>query len=427
MRKFILFLSASTILIPAPVISSERDFELSNENHYALQSALYDGYYHTIPSNPNVFEKTPRYSDSNLTQTVGHLSPNQKFEIVNLTVNDHLQPVFQLSDETYILASQSIVFDDIIQEQKFQEVVFWIDEGFTVMSSPIGNQAKKLNKAPKPYTQVTVREIVKTPRGEFAKIEEGWVSIEFLSIEDNRINHVQKILNQKYNDPELAIYVHQLDTGFTAGINQDKEMYSASIAKLPVLYYAQLGLENEKFQLKDTFKYTDKVHEFDGAYLPEGSGTLPKSADSKTYTLENLIDLTAKKSDNVASNILGYYVTNQFDRTYYQTLDFITNKTWNMSEKQGSAEMAGLVMAALYELNPSGFVLNSLSETAFDDQRIAKVVDAKVAHKIGDAYDFRHDVALIYTESPFVISIFTNHKTYDDISSIAADVYKVLK
>lgn len=427
MRKFILFLSASTMLIPVPVISSERDFELSNENHYALQSTVYDGYYQTLPSNPNVFEKTARYEDSNLTKTVGHLTPNQKIDIVNLSVNDYLQPVFQLSDNSYIIASQSTVFDDIFQEQSFQETVFWIDKGFTVMSNPIGNQAKKSSKAPAPYTQVTVSEMVKTPRGEFAKIPEGWVSMDFLSLEDNRIDQVQEILNQKYNDPDIGIYVQQLDTGFTAGINQDNLMYSASIAKLPVLYYAQLGLENGKWQLKDTFKYTDKVHEFDGSYLPAGSGSLPKSADSKDYTLENLIDLTAKKSDNVASNILGYYVTSQFDATYYQILDTITSETWDMSEKQGSPEMAGLVMAALYELNPSGKVLESLSQTEFDDQRIAKSIDAKVAHKIGDAYDFRHDVAVVYADSPFVISIFTNHKTYDDISSIAADVYKVFK
>ena len=29
----------------------------------------------------------------------------------------------------------------------------------------------------------------------------------------------------------------------------------------------------------------------------------------------------------------------------------------------------------------------------------------KVAHKIGDAYDFRHDVAIVYTNSPYVIAI----------------------
>ena len=51
----------------------------------------------------------------------------------------------------------------------------------------------------------------------------------------------------------------------------------------------------------------------------------------------------------------------------------------------------------------------------------------KVAHKIGDAYDFKHDVAIVYSESPFIISVFTNHSNYDTISKIANDVYEVLK
>ena len=50
--------------------------------------------------------------------------------------------------------------------------------------------------------------------------------------------------------------------------------------------------------------------------------------------------------------------------------------------------------------------LNALSETRFDDQRISKDIPVKVAHKIGDAYDFRHDVAIVYTDSPFILAIF---------------------
>ena len=50
-----------------------------------------------------------------------------------------------------------------------------------------------------------------------------------------------------------------------------------------------------------------------------------------------------------------------------------------------------------------------------------------MAHKIGDAYDFKHDAAIVYADSPFIIVIFTNNSTYDNISQIADDVYGVLK
>ncbi len=55
-----------------------------------------------------------------------------------------------------------------------------------------------------------------------------------------------------------------------------------------------------------------------------------------------------------------------------------------------------------------------------------KTLMCPVAHKIGDAYDFKHDVILFIQITPFILSIFTD-KGYDKITSIADDVYGVLK
>ena len=56
-----------------------------------------------------------------------------------------------------------------------------------------------------------------------------------------------------------------------------------------------------------------------------------------------------------------------------------------------------------------------------------KNIDVPVAHKIGDAYDFKHDVAIVYADSPFILSIFTDKEGYDKITSIADDVYGIFK
>ena len=78
-------------------------------------------------------------------------------------------------------------------------------------------------------------------------------------------------------------------------------------------------------------------------------------------------------------------------------------------------------------ITKNGFVLESLSKTSYDNQRIAKNISVSVAHKIGDADEFKHDTGVVYTESPFIISIFTKNSDYDTISKIAKDVYEVLK
>ena len=106
-------------------------------------------------------------------------------------------------------------------------------------------------------------------------------------------------------------------------------------------------------------------------------------------------------------------------------LDKIAKKHWDVEKREASAEMAGNVMEAVYQQN--GSIIDALSSTKYDDQRIARDLPVKVAHKIGDAYDFRHDVAIVYTNSPYVIAIFTDHSNYDTISNISKDIYEVLK
>ena len=45
-------------------------------------------------------------------------------------------------------------------------------------------------------------------------------------------------------------------------------------------------------------------------------------------------------------------------------------------------------------------MLESLTKTDFDNERIAKGVSVKVAHKIGDADEFEHDTGVVYADSP---------------------------
>ncbi len=82
---------------------------------------------------------------------------------------------------------------------------------------------------------------------------QGWVNKAFVTEKDNRMEKVQDLLNSKYNSPSYGIYVKQLTTGNTAGINTQKEMYSASVTKLPYLYYVQEQLNKKPFlQLQPT-------------------------------------------------------------------------------------------------------------------------------------------------------------------------------
>ncbi|HFU4500976.1 TPA: serine hydrolase [Streptococcus suis] len=408
------------------VDSTEIPFKLTAQEEYELTQTVYDQYFQTIPQNPNVFQVENLYSDLELTQVVGQLKPNQDFSITDVIVNSKKELVFQIDNAFYIVADTNKLFDDVVLTETFVEQTYWTNKNLTVLSSPIANQAKEVKTDIQAYQAVTISKISTTPVGDFAYIaDKGWIAMDDLSTVDNRMEAVQALLTQKYSKNNIGIYVKQLSTGQSAGLNQDKVFYSASIAKLPILYYVQEQINAGQIDLTTKVKYTAESMVFPGAYVVGGSGSLSKTPDNKEYSLEELINKTAKESDNVASNLLSYYVTHQFNDNFYQNITAITGSKWDMVTRETTAEVAGTMMEALYE--QEGYVLESLLSTQFDNQRISKDIAVPVAHKIGDADDVKHDVAIVYAESPFVLSIFTDKSSYDEITQIANDIYGILK
>lgn len=422
-----LFIWILPVLFGLQVVdSTEIPFKLTAQEEYELTQTVYDQYFKTIPQNPNVFQTETLYSDLELTDVAGQLQPNQVFSITDVAVNAKKELVFQVDNTSYILADTNKLFDDVVLTEKLVEQTYWTNKNLTLLSSPIANQAKEVKTDLKSYQAVNVSKIATTPMGDFAYVvDKGWIAMDELSLLDNRMEAVQDLLTQKYSKNNIGIYVKQLSTGQLAGVNQDKAFYSASIAKLPILYYVQERINAGQVDLTTKVKYTVESMSFPGAYVVGGSGSLSKTPDNKEYSLEELINKTAKESDNVASNLLSYYVTHQFNADFYQKITAITGSKWDMVTRETSAEVAGKMMEALYV--QEGYVLESLVSTQFDNQRISKDITVPVAHKIGDADDVKHDVAIVYAESPFVLSIFTDKSSYDEITQIANDVYGILK
>ena len=427
MRKLLLLI----FLLPAlwssqTVISTDKELVLDEEEKYQLTGTAYGRYHTTIPRNPNVYEETLTFTDDTLTKVAGKLLPNQPLELIELHVNEAGIPIFKLKNGQFVIADKNSIYEDTVQSVLSVNQERWLAPNYVLYDTVPLNASKKLASKLPAYSKVKVVQIAQTAKGEYAKIEgQGWVSVDFLSQEDNRMEKVQELLNSKYKKADFSIYVKQLETGKEAGINPDQQMYSASVTKIPYLYYAQEQLNNHSLSLDKKLKYTAAVNDFAGAYDPEGSGSISKSANDKEYSVQDLINGVAKESDNVAHNILAYYTSNQSDSQFQNTIEKIAGKKWDVESRQASARMAGNVMEAIYEQN--GMIIDALSQTNYDNQRISKNINVKVAHKIGDAYDFKHDVAIVYADSPFILAVFTNNSDYDTISKIADDVYGVLK
>ena len=379
-----------------------------------------------IPKNPRTITTILTYKNKDLTEFKTSIQADTKLSISAIFWNAKGEPVFQLQDGDYVAASQKSIVDDSIYNQKPVDMT-WTKDGLTVYKEPYVLGTEKADSKLASFKPIKVSQAAQTHAGTYYLVDgEGWINASDLSRIDNRIEAVQKVLDEKYNNQErISVYVKQLDTDRVAAINDEKSMYAASVAKLGVLYYAQERLSQKKLSLSDEYQYTSAVNGFPGAYDPDGSGKISKMPDDKNYSLENLLKAVAQNSDNVATNILGYYVTNQYDKAFQKSVDKAAATSWNMDKKELTARAAGTLMEAVYRQN--GDIINYLSSTDYDGERISKNIDVPVAHKIGDAYDFKHDVAIVYADSPFILSIFTDKEGYDKITSIADDVYGILK
>ena len=422
MRKFLVILLLPIFFKSVHVVSTENPVIIPEQEIYSLAQSPYSFYFQDKIESPQFYGTTPVYSTEELVKESGKVTPESKLTILEWRLNSQGQAVFKLSNNQFIAADKRLLYDASQVYHSSKKV--WLDPEFVIYNSPYDKEELKSNLSA--YQEVETDMTLFAEGREFLHIKQtGWIATEYTSEEDNRMQKVQELLSSKYQNEQFSIYVKQLTTGKEAGLNENQKMYAASVTKLPYLYSVQEKINQGDYQLDTKLKYVSEVNDFPGSYKPEGSGSLPKTADNKEYTIKDLITKTAKESDNVAHNILAYYITNKSDEAFKKEMATIAGEEWNVTDKMASAKMAGQVMESIY--NQNGFVLESLSQTAFDNQRIAKNISAKVAHKIGDADEFKHDTAIVFTDSPFIISIFTKNSDYDTISKIAQDVYEVLK
>ncbi|MDR1568032.1 MAG: serine hydrolase [Streptococcaceae bacterium] len=248
----------------------------------------------------------------------------------------------------------------------------------------------------------------------------------FKTIDDLKIYRVQALLNGKYNQANLGIYVQRTTGGDIAQINAQMNVHAASTGKLPEIYYTQKLLNQGKLKMTDKWQYTSEVNQWQGAYLASGSGVIGELPTNRYYTVEDVLQKTCYYSDNAGANLLGYYATERYNSDFKKTINHIVGTQWDVAVKQTNAEKNAKMMLALYKLG--GISLDYLSNTAYDNARISRDINLRVAHKIGDAYDYRHDVGIIYAEEPFVLSIVTTDNTdYATISQIADDILAIMQ
>lgn len=238
----------------------------------------------------------------------------------------------------------------------------------------------------------------------------------------DRIERAEKIARDYIGSKNVGVYYIDLNTGRSFGINENKVYYSASTGKLPAILYTQKKLNEGSITADTQFEYHDYVNDIPGAMIRGGTGILQnKVTDGQLVNVKTLLQYTCSYSDNLASNMLGYYVCDKNDGDFKSYISKVIGRSIGTFAKEFSAKEVALLMRGIH--NQGGQAILSLQKTSWDKVKIPKYLPVKVAHKIGINGAYNHDVAVVYGKNPYIISIMTKGSSDEFISQLSKRIY----
>ncbi|MEO2508384.1 serine hydrolase [Clostridium paraputrificum] len=241
----------------------------------------------------------------------------------------------------------------------------------------------------------------------------------------DRIERAKQVAKDYIGSKNASVYYIDLTSGKSFGINENKIYYSASTGKLPAILYTQKKLNEGLVDTGKTFEYQDFVNDIPGAMIRGGTGILQKEVKpGDKIDVIKLLKYTCSYSDNLASNMLGYYVCDKNDGEFKNYTSNVIERKINTFAKEFSAKETALLMRGIY--NQGGQAISSLQKTSWDKVKIPKYIPVKVAHKIGINGAYNHDVAVVYANKPYIISIMTKGCSDEFISQLSKKVYDQL-
>ena len=233
-----------------------------------------------------------------------------------------------------------------------------------------------------------------------------------------------------YEMPKIAIYYEDITNGYKYAYNADEVLDPASMVKAPFIMslLAEASAEEEKIREArmaaeangtiDTFTEPERVFDMTkkivytkDEYYQSGSGEISDSEDGTEYTYRELFYHVLECSDNVAYAILK----ETFGTKNYGNLVVRLGASSMYKKPVGmSAADAGKCMKAIYEFMENDvhhgmFMKDAMIGSAHHTIIPYSVSPKKSAHKYGWDQGAYNDMAVVYSENPYVLAVLTNY------------------
>jgi beta-lactamase class A len=224
----------------------------------------------------------------------------------------------------------------------------------------------------------------------------------------------------------FGVYVIDLVSGQSTGVNSDQPFVAASTFKLPVAMYVLDQVGRGQVDLEDTVEYEEGDWE-------EGAGTLHLSLPGDSFTVAYLTELMMLHSDNIALKMLLRHLNKENVYAYMRhlggTVLFYDEQTWGTTpQEMGDYLYAAYTGQGLHDPAQGVWLLEALSMTAFTDRIAAGVPsEVRVAHKIGTLPGVVNDVAVVYAlPRPFLLSVFSEGVDMEQAPQVIADLTRLV-
>lgn len=252
------------------------------------------------------------------------------------------------------------------------------------LDSPINNTKKILNNKNKSEDEININEIILNEY--FGNLETAISS---------------KI--SEYGD-SIGLTFYDIKTKRTISFNGDKTFIAASTSKVPLNMLLLNKVASGKIKKDTTVKYTDEDYE-------GGAGILQSKDLSSPIDIFTLSKYSIIYSDNIATKMISNLMGGK--DIVFKQYDDILGYEADHTDNSITANDAAQYLKVLYfnkDDNPYyDTLINNMKNTVYHD-RIDKYIDQSlVAHKIGDYETYVNDIAIVYANAPYILTIYTNN------------------
>jgi beta-lactamase class A len=235
---------------------------------------------------------------------------------------------------------------------------------------------------------------------------------------------VKTMIGNNWNN--YSVYVLDLNSKFTMGINESTIYSAASVNKIPILatLYAQTAQGKVDFDRIITVQEKD-IQDY-------GTGSIRYDGAGSTYSIKTLARLMMQKSDNTAAYLLGTEILGlPAIQTYINGLGLTQT---NMNQNKTSNKDMALLMEKIYarkltSAGESAEMLDFMKDSDFED-RIPGLLpkDVTVYHKIGTGVGAVHDVGIVeHGKTKYYVGFFTSDITDEEqAAKLLSEVSKTI-